>query len=157
MMMLTSVPKDGLGRPTRKSGISLLPAMSGAALGFACACALAAISAGCGSTSPSDAGLVVEDLLVGTGAPVVSGDTVSVTYVGSFTDGNQFEAGKHTFRVGAGTVIKGWDQGLVGMQVGGKRRLTIPPNLAYGAEGSGTIPGNTTIVFDIDLLLIAGK
>jgi FKBP-type peptidyl-prolyl cis-trans isomerase len=100
---------------------------------------------------------VVEDLLVGTGAPVVSGDTVSVTYVGSFTDGKQFEAGKHTFRVGAGAVIKGWDQGLVGMQVGGKRRLTIPPNLAYGAEGSGTIPGDTTIVFDIDLLLIAGK
>jgi FKBP-type peptidyl-prolyl cis-trans isomerase len=95
--------------------------------------------------------------LVGTGAPVVTGDTVSVNYVGSLTNGKQFEAGKHTFRVGAGTVIKGWDQGLVGMQAGGKRRLTIPPNLAYGAEGNGTIPGNTTIVFDIDLLLIAGK
>jgi FKBP-type peptidyl-prolyl cis-trans isomerase len=88
---------------------------------------------------------------------VVSGDTVSVNYVGSFTNGKQFEVGKYTFRVGAGTVIKGWDQGVVGMQAGGKRRLTIPPNLAYGAEGSGTIPGNTTLVFEIELLLIAGK
>jgi len=156
MTMLISALADQLDRPGRKPMNSLLPG-PGAALGFACACILAVIPFGCGSTSPSDATLVVEDLLVGVGAPVVSGDTVSLTYVGSFTDGKQFEAGKYTFRVGAGTVIKGWDQGLVGMRVGGKRRLTIPPSLAYGSEGSGAIPGNTTIKFEIDLLLIAGK
>lgn len=113
--------------------------------------------AACGSTSPSDGTLGIEDLVVGTGATVVTGDTVTVTYVGTLTNGTQFDAGNYTFRVGAGTVIKGWDQGLVGMRVGGKRRLTVPPNLGYGSQGSGPIPGNSTLKFDIVLLAIAGK
>ena len=111
----------------------------------------------CGSTSPSDGTLNIEDVVVGTGATVVTGDTVTVTYVGTLTSGTQFETGTYTFRVGAGTVIKGWDQGLVGMRVGGKRRLTIPPNLAYGSQATGSIPANSTLKFDITLLAIAGK
>ena len=113
----------------------------------------------CGSTStsPSDGTLGIEDLVVGTGATVVSADTVTVTYVGTLTNGTQFDAGTFTFRVGAGSVIKGWDQGLVGMRVGGKRRLTIPPNLAYGSQATGSIPANSTLKFDIILLSIAGK
>lgn len=119
-------------------------------------CALGVLLPSCGSTAPS-ANLVSEDLVVGTGPAVLSGDTVSVSYVGKFTNGNQFETGKTTFRVGGGTVIKGWDQGLPGMRVGGTRRLTIPPSLAYGSAGNTTIPANSTLQFDIVLLLIAGK
>lgn len=120
------------------------------------ACALALALPACGSTSPSEP-LGVEDVTVGNGAAVVTGDTVTVSYVGTFTSGTQFDAGKITFRVGAGAVIKGWDQGMVGMRVGGKRRLTVPPSLAYGSAGNTTIPGNSTLKFEIDLLLIAGK
>ena len=81
-----------------------------------------------------------------------------MAYVGTLTNGTQFDAGTgFTFRLGAGSVIKGWDQGIPGMKVGGKRRLTIPPSLAYGSAGQGSIPGNSTLKFDITLLSIAGK
>ncbi len=126
-------------------------------LGLVSGLCLALFLPACGSTSPSDGTLGITDLTVGTGATVVSGDTVTVTYVGTLTNGTQFDAGTLTFRVGAGTVIKGWDQGLPGMRVGGKRRLTVPPNLGYGSQGSGPIPGNATLTFDIVLLAIAGK
>ena len=119
-------------------------------------CLLSVVLPACGSTSPSDT-LVTQDLVVGTGPAVQNGDTVTVSYVGTFLDGNQFDSGKITFRVGAGSVIKGWDQGLIGMQVGGTRRLTVPPSLAYGSAGNSTIPGNSTLQFEIVLLLIAGK
>lgn len=120
--------------------------------------ALALFLPACGS-EPSDGTLTIEEITVGTGATVVSGDTVTVTYVGTFTNGTQFDANStgFTFRVGAGQVIKGWDQGLVGMRVGGKRRLTIPPNLAYGSQGNSSIPPDSTLKFDIGLLAIAGK
>jgi FKBP-type peptidyl-prolyl cis-trans isomerase len=123
------------------------------------ALALAALLPACGSTSPSDSGtLTSEDLTVGFGAVAATGDTVTVAYVGTLTSGTQFDASSNfTFRLGAGSVIKGWDQGVVGMRVGGKRRLTIPPSLAYGSQGSGPIPGNATIKFDITLISIAGK
>ena len=121
------------------------------------ALALAVALPACGSTSPSEGTLGVEDLTIGTGATVVTGDTVTVTYVGTLTSGTQFDAGTFTFRVGAGTVIKGWDQGLVGMRVGGKRRLTVPPSLAYGSQAQNGIPANSTLKFDIVLLAIAGK
>ncbi len=118
----------------------------------------------CGSTSPSSSGsgsLEVVDLTVGTGAVAATGDTLTVNYTGTFLNGNVFDTsigrGPFTFRLGVGGVIKGWDQGLVGMRVGGKRRLTIPPDLAYGSQGQGTIPGNATLKFDVDLLSIAGK
>lgn len=111
-------------------------------------------------TGPS--GLVIEDIVVGSGATAVSGDTLTVNYVGTFTNGQKFDAstdhgGPFTFRLGVGAVIAGWDQGLVGMRVGGQRRLTIPPSLAYGSRGNGPIPPNATLVFVVDLLSIQGK
>jgi len=123
---------------------------------------------GCGggqSDMPATQGpttLQIEDLVVGTGATAVAGDTVSVNYVGTFLDGRKFDAsadhgGPFTFRVGAGQVIKGWDQGIPGMRVGGKRRLTVPSDLAYGPAGSGPIPPNTPLRFEVELVSIAGK
>lgn len=124
---------------------------------------LAACGGGDSGASPSGGGtLVIEDLVVGTGATAAVGDTVTVHYVGTFTSGTKFDssydAGQpFAFRIGAGQVIAGWDQGVPGMKVGGKRRLTIPASLAYGSQGRGAIPPNTTLVFEIDLLSIAGK
>lgn len=109
------------------------------------------------STGPTSGDLVVEDITVGTGATAVVGDTLTVNYVGRFTNGQTFDSGLYTFRLGAGAVIQGWDLGLAGMKVGGKRRLTIPPNLAYGSRGQGSIPPNTTLVFEVELVSIAGK
>lgn len=120
---------------------------------------------GCGSgqetpTGPSS--LTVEDLVVGTGATAAAGDTVTVHYVGTLLNGTKFDssydAGRpFTFKIGAGQVIAGWDQGVPGMKVGGKRRLTIPPSLGYGNQAVGPIPPNSTLRFDIELLSIAGK
>jgi len=121
--------------------------------------------AGCGGSadSPSSNGaLVSQDLVVGTGATAAAGDVVTVNYVGTLTNGTKFDSSydrnqPFTFRLGAGQVIAGWDQGVVGMKVGGKRRLTIPPNLGYGSQANGPIPANSTLVFEIELLSIAGK
>jgi peptidylprolyl isomerase len=119
--------------------------------------------AACGGdsgTSPSTGGsLMADDLVVGTGATAASGDTVTVHYLGTFTNGTKFDSSydrgtPFSFRLGAGQVIPGFEQGVVGMKVGGKRRLTIPPSLAYGSAGSGPIPGNTTIVFEVELLSV---
>ena len=120
---------------------------------------------GCGSdtpTSPDTGTLVSEDLVVGTGATAVAGDTVTVNYIGTFTNGTKFDSSydrgqPYTFQVGVGNVIAGFDQGVIGMKVGGKRRLTIPPSLAYGSQGNGVIPPNATLKFDIDLVSILGK
>jgi FKBP-type peptidyl-prolyl cis-trans isomerase len=107
--------------------------------------------------------LQIEDLVVGTGATAAAGDTISVNYVGTFLDGRKFDAsadhgGPATFQVGVGRLIKGWDQGIPGMKVGGKRRLTVPSDLAYGAAGfPPTIPPNTPLRFEVDLVSIAGK
>lgn len=118
---------------------------------------------GCGSDSPTEPSLFrAEDIVVGEGAPAVAGDSLTVHYIGSLENGqvfeNSYESGQpFTFRLGAGTVIRGWDQGLVGMRVGGKRRLTIPPSLAYGSQGRPPIPGNATLIFEIELLANAGR
>jgi FKBP-type peptidyl-prolyl cis-trans isomerase len=115
------------------------------------------------ATTPSGGGsLVIEDLVVGTGPTVVVGDTVTVNYVGTLTNGTKFDSSydrgqPYVFQVGAGRVIAGWDQGIPGMKVGGKRRLTIPPSLGYGNQVAGPIPANSTLVFDVDLVSIAGK
>ncbi len=106
--------------------------------------------------------LVIEDTVVGTGATAVAGDTVTVHYIGRFQDGSQFDNSyarnrPFSFVLGAGQVIQGWDQGIAGMKVGGQRRLTIPPSLAYGRDGYLDIPPNATLVFDVELLSIAGK
>ncbi|HEY8431746.1 MAG TPA: FKBP-type peptidyl-prolyl cis-trans isomerase [Sandaracinaceae bacterium] len=99
-----------------------------------------------------------EDLVVGHGAEAVAGKTVSVHYTGRLTDGSKFDSSldrgePFSFRLGAGEVIEGWDRGVVGMRVGGKRKLTIPPELGYGARGfPGAIPPNATLVFEVELL-----
>lgn len=109
-------------------------------------------------TATDEAELRIEDLQVGTGAEVKSGDTVTVHYTGILQDGTKFDSSldrnqPFTTQIGVGQVIKGWDQGIVGMKVGGKRRLTIPPSLGYGSTGSADkIPPNATLIFEIELL-----
>jgi peptidylprolyl isomerase/FKBP-type peptidyl-prolyl cis-trans isomerase FkpA len=102
--------------------------------------------------------LEVVDLVVGTGAEAVAGKRVSVHYTGTLTNGSKFDSSldrgqPFQFVLGAGQVIKGWDQGVAGMKIGGKRKLTIPPELGYGARGAGgVIPPNATLVFEVELL-----
>lgn len=101
--------------------------------------------------------LKIEDLKVGDGAEATKGKTVSVHYTGTLLDGTKFDSSldrgePFVFPLGAGRVIKGWDQGVVGMKEGGKRKLTIPPSLGYGSRPAGKIPPNSTLVFEIDLL-----
>jgi peptidylprolyl isomerase len=110
-------------------------------------------------TGPAPKTLVVKDLIVGTGPEAKAGQTVTVNYVGVLLKGGkEFDASwkrkePFTFTLGNGSVIKGWDQGVVGMKVGGRRMLVIPSNLAYGPKGSGSsIPPNAALVFVIDLL-----
>jgi FKBP-type peptidyl-prolyl cis-trans isomerase FkpA len=105
--------------------------------------------------------LVKEDLVVGKGAVCESGDDVVVHYVGWLTNGPQFDSSRARrdpldFALGAGDVIKGWEQGITGMKVGGKRKLTIPADLAYGDQGcGGVIPPHATLVFEVELLEVA--
>ena len=105
-------------------------------------------------------GLRVQDLKVGRGALATSGKTVKVHYIGTLTNGTKFDASydrgePFSFSLGGGQVIKGWDQGVKGMRVGGKRKLTIPPTMGYGARGAGgVIPPNATLVFEVELLKI---
>lgn len=105
---------------------------------------------------PTD--LTLTDLVIGTGAEAVAGQTVTVHYVGRLPDGTVFDASEprgqaFTFQLGAGQVIRGWDQGVAGMKVGGTRQLVIPPELGYGAQGAGdVIPPNATLVFDVQLI-----
>jgi peptidylprolyl isomerase len=101
--------------------------------------------------------LKIEDIKVGTGEVVEKGDTVVINYVGTLTDGTKFDSSydrNEPFQteIGVGHVIKGWDEGVVGMKVGGKRKLTIPPDMAYGEQGVGPIPPNSTLIFDVELL-----
>lgn len=102
--------------------------------------------------------LKIEDTKVGTGDEAVAGKSVMVHYTGWLTDGTKFDSSKDrgqpfSFQIGSGQVIKGWDQGVTGMKVGGVRKLTIPPELGYGARGAGgVIPPNATLVFEVELL-----
>ncbi len=111
-----------------------------------------------GLTDASVTELKMEDMLVGTGAEAITGKTVVVNYIGRLVDGKKFDAScdrnqPFDFPLGAGAVIKGWDQGVAGMKVGGKRRLIIPSSLGYGAQGAGgVIPPNAALVFDVELV-----
>lgn len=104
--------------------------------------------------------LIIEDVKVGTGDLATSGKKITVNYAGTLTDGTKFDSSydrgtPFTFNLGAGEVIKGWDQGFDGMKVGGKRKLTIPGSLAYGKDGiPGTIPGNAALIFEVELLKV---
>ena len=109
-------------------------------------------------TTPT--GLKYVDVVVGTGAAAENGKTVAVHYTGWLTDGTKFDSSLDrgqpiTFVLGTGRVIKGWDEGVKGMKVGGKRKLTIPPDLGYGANGyPPVIPPNSTLKFDVELMSV---
>jgi peptidylprolyl isomerase/FKBP-type peptidyl-prolyl cis-trans isomerase FkpA len=102
--------------------------------------------------------LKIEDIVVGTGAEAKSGDTVTVNYLGTLLNGTKFDSSydrnqPFSFQLGAGQVIVGWDKGLLGMKVGGKRKLTIPSEMAYGSRGAGGVIGpNEPLIFEIELL-----
>ena len=105
-------------------------------------------------------GLVIEEMIVGSGDEAQAGQSVSVHYTGWLMDGTKFDSSKDRgdpfgFPLGRGHVIAGWDQGVQGMRIGGKRKLTIPSELGYGARGAGgVIPPNATLVFEVELLAI---
>lgn len=101
--------------------------------------------------------LKIEDITVGSGSEVKNGDTVVIHYRGTLTDGTQFDSSydrnePYETPIGVGAVIKGWDLGVIGMKVGGKRKLTIPPSLGYGAQDNGLIPANSTLIFELELI-----
>jgi peptidylprolyl isomerase len=106
-------------------------------------------------------GLMVQDLLVGDGMRADSGDIAKVHYTGWLPSGVEFDSRREgaplEVALGYGRVIQGWDQGVVGMRVGGKRRLVVPPALGYGPNGSGRIPGSATLVFDVELLDVVDR
>ena len=112
------------------------------------------------TTTTTATGLVYEELAVGSGAEAASGQHVTVHYTGWLTDGTKFDSSKDRndpfiFHLGTGQVIAGWDEGVTGMKVGGRRKLTIPPQLGYGVRGAGgMIPPNATLVFEVELLAV---
>jgi peptidylprolyl isomerase len=110
-------------------------------------------------TTPS--GLRITDLVIGEGAEAVAGQTVVVNYRGTLTNGREFDSsygrGPFRFPLGGGRVIQGWDEGVAGMKVGGKRKLVIPPDLGYGSRGAGgVIPPDATLIFEVELLEVGG-
>jgi len=109
----------------------------------------------------TESGLRITDLVVGEGPEAVAGQGVVVNYRGTLTDGREFDSsygrGPFRFPLGAGRVIRGWDEGVAGMKVGGKRKLVIPPDLGYGSRGAGgVIPPDATLIFEVELLEVGG-
>lgn len=109
-------------------------------------------------TNTMEGQLKIEDITVGTGVEATAGKKVTVNYSGTLTDGTKFDSSydrgvPFSFNLGAGEVIKGWDMGVLGMKVGGRRKLTIPSSLGYGSQGAGgVIPPNATLIFEVELL-----
>ncbi|MEM8611247.1 MAG: FKBP-type peptidyl-prolyl cis-trans isomerase [Cyanobacteria bacterium P01_H01_bin.105] len=110
----------------------------------------------------TDSGLMYEDLEVGTGALPTKGQAVTVHYTGTLENGEKFDSSRDrnrpfSFTIGVGQVIKGWDEGVATMRVGGRRKLVIPPDLGYGPRGAGgVIPPNATLIFDVELIRVGG-
>jgi FKBP-type peptidyl-prolyl cis-trans isomerase FkpA len=131
-----------------------------AVIGYFAFTALQNKNSSSGQATTTSSGLQVIDEAVGSGQEAKTGDTVSVNYTGWLADGTKFDSSydrnqTFDFTLGAGNVIKGWDEGVVGMKVGGKRKLIIPPDLAYGASGyPPVIPANATLTFEIELVAI---
>jgi FKBP-type peptidyl-prolyl cis-trans isomerase FkpA len=141
-------------------------------LWLVCTLALGLVACGGGSSSSPTAPSAnvpysQTDLVVGSGAEATNGKRLTVNYTGWLYDssapenkGSQFDSSlapgraPFVFTLGAGSVIRGWEQGVVGMRVGGRRRLVLPPDLAYGSSGSGPVPPNATLIFDIELLVV---
>src|ERR1700722_7394288 len=101
--------------------------------------------------------LQVIDEKIGSGSAVKKGDTVEINYIGTLANGTKFDAsadhgGLFTTQIGVGQVIKGWDEGIIGMKIGGKRKLVIPPSLGYGDQAVGSIPANSTLIFQVELM-----
>jgi FKBP-type peptidyl-prolyl cis-trans isomerase len=112
-----------------------------------------------GKGTRTTSGLQYWDIQVGSGATAAPGETVTVNYTGWLENGKKFDSsigrGPFSFKLGGGQVIKGWDEGVAGMRVGGKRQLRIPPELGYGSRGAGgVIPPNATLIFDVELLSV---
>ncbi|HJY98946.1 MAG TPA: FKBP-type peptidyl-prolyl cis-trans isomerase [Patescibacteria group bacterium] len=113
-----------------------------------------------GETIIMESGLQIQDEIVGTGEEATAGRVVTVNYKGTLTDGTKFDSSydrnePFAFTLGAGEVIKGWDEGVAGMKVGGKRKLTVPSDLGYGDAGyPGLIPGGATLIFEVELLKV---
>ncbi len=110
-------------------------------------------------TETTSTGLRITELVIGNGEPALEGKTVSVNYKGTLENGKEFDSSygraPFSFPLGAGRVSKGWDEGVAGMKVGGKRELTIPPSLGYGERGAGgVIPPNATLIFEVELLSV---
>jgi len=118
----------------------------------------ATTGANMGNIQTTQDGLKIQDEVLGTGVEAKSGDTVTVNYLGTLENGTKFDSSydrntPFTTQIGVGQVIKGWDEGIVGMKVGGKRKLIIPPSLGYGEQGAGAaIPPNATLIFEVELL-----
>jgi len=109
------------------------------------------------SNQASESGVVVQEVVVGTGLEAQAGDLLTVHYVGTLSDGKVFDSSidrntPFSFTLGVGQVIRGWDDGVVGMKVGGKRTLIIAPDYGYGAQVAGPIPANSTLIFEVELL-----
>ena len=123
--------------------------------------AIILLVAGCSKDDKNMSGeLIIEDIIVGQGAEAVKYSIVTVNYTGWLEDGTKFDSSLNPgreplrFTLGAGQMIQGFDQGILGMKVGGKRKLTIPPNLGYGSQDKGIIPPNSTLIFELDLLIV---
>jgi FKBP-type peptidyl-prolyl cis-trans isomerase len=143
--------------PTSGSGAEALGEAAGGANQAPIVSTLISPPTKVGESKKTSSGLVYETLKEGTGAEVKPGQTVTVNYIGSLTDGTKFDAsldhgGPSKMVIGRGKVIKGWDEGIPGMKVGEKRRLVVPADLGYGSSQNGPIPANSTLVFEVDIL-----
>jgi FKBP-type peptidyl-prolyl cis-trans isomerase FkpA len=153
-------------RPVRLAFLALLVAAT-ASCTFEAATAPASVKIEEATFSPSlgitlsamtktSSGLYYQDVVAGNGVTAVSGNTVTVKYTGYLVNGTSFDANStgFKFKLGNGDVIKGWDEGVAGMKVGGSRKLVIPPDLAYGSTAVGSIPANSILVFTVQLISI---